>query len=78
MQVMEVGDEAAGDDLLFHHHRRASAEDRDLDERTKRALTEQDWPDMNAHAEARRHDDIKERARSANLWPVTTGVHDSR
>ena len=53
MQVMEVGDEAAGDDLLFHHHRRASAEDRDLDECTKRALTEQDWPDMNAHAEAR-------------------------
>ena len=67
VHVVEVGDEAAEDYLLFRDRLRADPEDRDLYERTKRALTEQDWPDMNAYAEAKTEviAGIKERARQS-------------
>lgn len=56
-----------GTSLLFRDHLRSEPEDRDLCERTKRALIEQDWPDMNAHATAKTGviAEIKERARKA-------------
>lgn len=68
VHVMNVGDEAADDYLLFRNHLRANREDRDLYERTKRALMEQDWADMNAYAEAKTGviTEIKERARSSH------------
>ena len=68
VHVMEVGDDAAGDYLLFRNHLRADTEDRDLYEHTKRALMEQDWADMNAYAEAKTGviTEIKERARRSH------------
>jgi len=56
---------AADDYLLFRNRLRADPEDRDLYERTKRALVEQDWADMNAYAEAKTGviTEIKDRAR---------------
>ncbi|HET7355989.1 MAG TPA: GrpB family protein [Nocardioidaceae bacterium] len=68
VHVMQAGDEAAGDYLLFRNHLRADTEDRDLYERTKRALIEQDWADMNAYAEAKTAviTEIKERARKSH------------
>jgi GrpB-like predicted nucleotidyltransferase (UPF0157 family) len=65
VHVVAVGAEAAGDYLLFRDRLRADREDRDLYERTKRALVERDWPDMNAYAEAKTGviAEIKERAR---------------
>jgi GrpB-like predicted nucleotidyltransferase (UPF0157 family) len=65
VHVWEVGDEAASDYLLFRNRLRADPRDRDLYEATKRALTEQDWVDMNAYAEAKTGviTEIKERAR---------------
>jgi GrpB-like predicted nucleotidyltransferase (UPF0157 family) len=68
VHIMEVGDEAARDYLLFRNHLRADTEDRDLYERTKRALMEQDWADMNAYAEAKTAviTEIKERARRSH------------
>lgn len=67
VHVMEAGDKAASDYLLFRDHLRADTEDRDLYERTKRALIEQDWADMNAYAEAKTGviTEIKERARKS-------------
>ena len=66
VHVLEVGDDAAEAYLVFRDRLRASPEDRTLYERTKRALLEQDWPDMNAYAEAKTEviSQIKERARS--------------
>jgi len=57
--------EATADYLLLRDHLRATPADRDLYERTKRALLEQDWPDMNAYADAKTDviTEIKERAR---------------
>lgn len=68
VHVLEVGDEAADDYLLFRNHLRADPEDRDLYERTKLALIEQDWADMNAYAEAKTGviTEIKERARGSH------------
>jgi GrpB-like predicted nucleotidyltransferase (UPF0157 family) len=65
VHVLEVGDEAADDYLLLRDRLRADPKDRDLYERTKRALIDQDWADMNAYAEAKTGviADIKERAR---------------
>jgi len=65
VHVLEVGDQAADDYLLFRDRLRADPEDRGLYERTKRALIEQDWADMNAYAEAKTGviAAIKERAR---------------
>jgi len=67
VHVLEVGDEDADDYLLFRNRLRADPEDRALYERTKRALIEQDWADMNAYAEAKTGviGVIKERARQS-------------
>ena len=40
-------------DSVLRDHLRANAADRDLYERTKRELIAQDWPDMNAYADAK-------------------------
>lgn len=68
IHILEVGDPAADDYLLFRNHLRSEAEDRDLYERTKRALIDQDWVDMNAYAEAKTEviTEIKQRARGVN------------
>jgi len=67
VHIMEVGDEAAGEYLLLRDHLRTDAQDRALYERTKRALLEQDWADMNAYAEAKTGviSEIKGRARKS-------------
>ena len=71
VHVMEDGDEAASDYLLFRNHLRAHTEDRELYERTKRALIDQDWADMNDYAEAKTGviTEIKERARKSHPQP---------
>ncbi|MGA8847449.1 MAG: GrpB family protein [Nocardioides sp.] len=53
VHIYEVGDQEALDLLLFRDHLRSVPDDRDLYERTKRALIDQNWPDMNAYAEAK-------------------------
>jgi GrpB-like predicted nucleotidyltransferase (UPF0157 family) len=65
VHILGVGDDAAHDYLLLRNHLRADFEDRDLYERTKRALMERDWADMNAYADAKTDviAEIKQRAR---------------
>ena len=65
VHVLEVGDAAADDYLLFRNRLRADPEDRVLYQQTKLALIEQGWADMNAYAEAKTGviAGIKERAR---------------
>lgn len=53
VHVLAEGAEAAEDYLLFRDRLRSDPADRALYERTKRALVEQDWPDMNAYADAK-------------------------
>lgn len=67
VHIHEVGDQEALDLVCFRDRLRAEPEDRDLYERTKRALIDQDWPDMNAYAEAKTAviAEIKERARKS-------------
>lgn len=67
VHVLAVGDPAADDYLLLRDRLRADAGDRDLYERTKRALLEREWADMNAYAEAKTEvvEAIKARARAA-------------
>lgn len=67
VHVLAVGDPAADDYLLLRDRLRAHAGDRDLYERTKRALLEREWADMNAYAEAKTEvvEAIKARARAA-------------
>lgn len=67
VHIMETGERAADDYLLLRDHLRTTPADRDLYERTKRALIEQDWADMNAYADAKTDviTEIKERARAA-------------
>ena len=67
VHVLRSGDPAADDYLMFRDRLRADPEDRDLYERTKRALAEQDWADMNAYADAKTEviAGIKERARQS-------------
>ncbi len=67
VHVLEAGAEAAEDYLIFRDRLRSDPSDRELYERTKRALVEQDWPDMNAYADAKTEVvvAIKERARRA-------------
>jgi GrpB-like predicted nucleotidyltransferase (UPF0157 family) len=69
VHVLEVGDEAANDYLLLRDRLRTDPGDSDLYQRTKRALIEQDWADMNAYAEAKTGviAEIKERARKAQV-----------
>lgn len=64
VHVMSAGDEAASEYLLFRDRLRSDPSDRELYERTKRALMKQDWSDMNAYADAKTEviADIKERA----------------
>lgn len=66
VHILETGDRAAEDYLLLRDRLRSTPADRDLYERTKRALLERDWPDMNAYADAKTDviAEIKERARS--------------
>lgn len=68
VHVMEVGDGAAEDYLLFRDHLRANVGDRALYERTKRDLLMQEWADMNAYAEAKSGviTEIKARARRSH------------
>ena len=65
VHLLEVGDQAAADYLLFRDRLRADPADRRLYEDTKRALVDQDWADMNAYAEAKTDvvTAIKDRAR---------------
>lgn len=65
VHVLPAGHEAAEDYLLFRDRLRSDPRDRELYERTKRALVEQDWADMNAYADAKTEvvTGIKDRAR---------------
>lgn len=78
VHVLEVGDPAAEDYLLFRDRLRAHSEERELYERTKRLLIEQDWPDMNAYADAKTGiiTEIKERARrsAASVQVIEIGT----
>lgn len=67
VHVLQVGDPAADDYLLFRDRLRGHAGDRDLYERTKRALIQQDWPSMDAYADAKTDvvEQIKARARQS-------------
>lgn len=53
VHVHEVGDAEAQDKVRFRDRLRSSEGDRALYERTKRRLVAQDWPDMNAYADAK-------------------------
>ncbi|WP_226925455.1 GrpB family protein [Georgenia thermotolerans] len=66
IHILEVDDPAADDYLLLRDHLRIDQVDRQLYEATKRDLTRQDWPDMNAYADAKTAviEEIKGRARS--------------
>ena len=67
VHVLEVGAVAADDYLLFRDHLRRHRAERELYERTKRALVEQEWADMNAYADAKTDVivEIKDRARGS-------------
>lgn len=69
VHVWQRGDPAVDEYLLFRDRLRSSPEDRDLYERTKRALVAQDWPDTNAYADAKTEvvEAIKERTRREAL-----------
>jgi GrpB-like predicted nucleotidyltransferase (UPF0157 family) len=64
--VLDVDDPAAADYLLLRDRLRTDAQDRADYERTKRALAQRDWPDMDAYAEAKTDviEGIKARARA--------------
>ncbi len=66
IHVLESDDPAAADYLLLRDHLRVDESDRALYESTKRELAKQDWPDMNAYADAKTGviRDIKRRARA--------------
>jgi GrpB-like predicted nucleotidyltransferase (UPF0157 family) len=65
VHLLEQGDPAVGEYLLFRDHLRSDAVDRALYENTKRALLTEQWSDMNAYADAKTEvvAAIKERAR---------------
>lgn len=67
VHVLRVGDPAAEDYLLLRDRLRTDEADRDLYERTKRALLEREWADMNAYADAKTEvvEAIKARARAS-------------
>jgi len=67
VHVLETGDPAAEDYLLLRDHLRQDDDDRALYAQTKRRLVAQDWPDMNAYADAKTDviTQIKQRAREA-------------
>lgn len=76
VHLLETGDRAADDYLLLRDHLRTTPADRDLYERTKRALVAQDWPDMNAYADAKTDviTEIKARARARRSSSSTSPV----
>lgn len=53
IHIHESGDPEAVDYLLLRDHLRRDYADRELYERTKRALVHSDWADMNAYADAK-------------------------
>ncbi|NNM98090.1 MAG: GrpB family protein [Candidatus Dormibacteraeota bacterium] len=53
LHLWKVGGAEAGDYLALRDWLRTHREDRSLYERTKLALAERDWPDMNYYAEAK-------------------------
>lgn len=53
VHVYQRDDPAIAEYLLLRDHLRADAQDRALYERTKRALLEQQWSDMNDYADAK-------------------------
>jgi len=53
IHILQRGDQAIEDYLLFRNRLRADAGDRSWYERTKRALLDQGFDDMNAYAEAK-------------------------
>lgn len=53
VHVLEPDDPAGADYLVLRDQLRHDADDRSLYEQTKRRLAQQDWPDMNAYAEAK-------------------------
>jgi len=65
VHLLESGDPAGSDYLLFRDHLRRDSTDRELYERAKRELVRYDWADMNAYADAKTAviTEIKERAR---------------
>ena len=67
VHILEAGDPAGFEYLLFRDHLRRDSADRELYERTKRDLARADWADMNAYADAKTEviSRIKERARGA-------------
>ncbi|MFK0003423.1 GrpB family protein [Paenarthrobacter sp. NPDC090522] len=67
IHVLEAGDPAVDDYLLFRNRLRTDPGDRALYEETKRALLSRSWADMNAYAEAKTGviSAIKARARSS-------------
>ncbi|WP_460792223.1 GrpB family protein [Nocardioides maradonensis] len=69
VHVLEDGDPEAGEYLLLRDRLRSDDADRELYESTKRRLAQQDWPDMNAYADAKTQviEEIKQRARAADL-----------
>ncbi len=66
VHILEAGNPQIGEYLLLRDHLRRDEPDRDLYARTKRRLAAQDWPDMNAYADAKTGviTQIKERARN--------------
>ncbi|UZJ25440.1 GrpB family protein [Rhodococcus antarcticus] len=66
VHVLEEGDPAGADHLLFRDRLRRHGGDRGLYERTKRDLVRSDWVDMNAYADAKTAviTQIKARARA--------------
>lgn len=53
IHILERGHPGVAAYLQFRNRLRTDASDRELYARTKRALVEQDWADMNAYAEAK-------------------------
>lgn len=66
VHILDADDQAANDYLLLRDHLREDSDDRDLYERTKRALIDGGWADMNAYAAAKTEviTAIKQRARN--------------
>lgn len=71
VHLLQDDDPAAAEYLLFRDHLRRTPADRELYERTKLALAEQDWADINAYAEAKTPviAEIKERVRRGASRP---------
>jgi GrpB-like predicted nucleotidyltransferase (UPF0157 family) len=67
IHVLEVGDPAADDFLLFRDHLRRDSADRERYEQAKRVLAERDWHTRNDYADAKTDviESIKARARLA-------------